>query len=203
MLELVDLDLDEVPRRLRDIEKAIEDMRHAGFGWGTYPMRTLHQNAIHAYLMKGNAAECLKLSLKIRFLIEPAQDPPTTIEERINTLYNLVSLLNFPVPGQTALDDLPLEIKFPGMFVMFHLRAKLAADTELCYGADSAVARFEKDFAKTGREHMAAEMRRMGREFHYTPLSESARRRRIHAEHMNTLFSWAGLPTLTFSELMI
>lgn len=97
------------PKRLSDVERGIKNMLDAGFGWGAETMRDLHQKLLAGNYAKMNAAECIKIALKIRYKIEPTMYPAVSMTSRIENLYVLQSFLNAPLPGMTTLQDIPMK----------------------------------------------------------------------------------------------
>jgi hypothetical protein len=208
--------------RLSQVQEVMEGLQHEGIGWSFPPMPQLHHLLILFHYGIKDATECLKLCLKIRYLVEPAQFPPTPLAHKINTLYNLISYLKFTESGQAVcdLETLPENVKWPCRTVQFHLRRILARDTAICYGADSGIAQFERKLEHSCRNYFIArlptptskrrESKRDGMTIHLadfstyinTPLEESAFGRAKFVANMNYLLTWAGLPELTEKELI-
>ncbi|KAK0125695.1 hypothetical protein ONS95_000301 [Cadophora gregata] len=201
---LKDIDLATSPNRIGDVKLGIQAMLDAGFGWGADPMRELHQQLLRGYFAKMNAVECLKIALKMRYQIEPAQYPPTSMQSRIETLYVLQSFLNFPAPGASKLGDLPMKVKELAAQVNFNLRDMLARDVAQCFGSDSMVANFEKDFAERQGIEFNKHVQRSSKRklYKYVPLGQSEAARVKFVKNMNELLEWAGLDALEAKDLL-
>ena len=201
---LRNIDLVRSPDRSGEVKRAIQALRNAGFGWGADPMRELHQQLLRGYFAKMNASECLKLALKIRYQIEPAQYPPTSMQCRIATLYVLQSFLNFPAPGISKLSELPMKVKELAIQVNFDLRDMLARDVAQCFGSDSMVANFEKDFAERQRAefNLHVQAAAKGQFYKNVPLHQSEAARTKFVKNMNELLKWAGLDALEAKDLL-
>jgi hypothetical protein len=175
---------------MEGLESAIEDMRLHHMGYGVYPMRDIHQQAYLAYLSKGKTSECLKLALKIYYQVEPMISPPIYEDYRLCTLYAIVSLLNPPLPEETNLEPLPptiLEI-IPKVFLQ--LRRKLASDTERCYGADSLVAQFERQFFTKTSERLQNAVNGSPA---YAASKDSEEQKKEFQVNMKELLAWADI----------
>jgi hypothetical protein len=149
----------------------------------------------------------------------PAQSLPVLLKDRLTTLYNLISFCYSGSIGILPLQPLPKDIERAGMAVLFHLGRMLARDTALCYGADSAIAQFEKiekHMRKPGMNGISKlfhTQRQVNNDEKFipladwpdyinTPLEESAVGRVNFVANMNYLLKWAGVPELTQKELI-
>lgn len=185
--------------KLTGLANAIEAMKQGEYGYGIYPMRDLHQQTYLTHFRRGETAECLKVALKIYYVIEPTIVPPIYEDYRLCTLYTVVSLLNPSTAGTTDLEELPFTLKEIIPIIFIHLRSKIAMDTERCYGADSIVARFERQFfidtlkrlqegANVNFKYVAAD----------TDMEERAR----FVKNINDLLQWAGINARTERDLV-
>ena len=95
--------------------RAINDMLKAGFGYETVPMRSLLQHAMKGDIAKFKTADAPKKCLKIYYMVDPRWAPTLTPSERINTLVNLVCLLNIKTEDSSvhmkACEPLPGEVR--------------------------------------------------------------------------------------------
>ncbi|KUJ21562.1 SET domain-containing protein [Mollisia scopiformis] len=198
MLHLAHSNLKRKTLDMEDLEIAIEDMRQHQMGYGIYPMRDIHQQAYLAYFSKGKTSECLKLALKIYYQVEPVIKPPIYEDYRLCTLYTIISLLNPPPPGTTNLDELPLVVLMLIPNIFLYLRDKLARDTEKCYGADSIVAKFERNFFVQASDPLKEDM---SGSLKYSPLDKSVEGRKELVKSMNELLEWAGMDSLNEKDL--
>ncbi|KAH6680145.1 hypothetical protein B0J14DRAFT_577949 [Halenospora varia] len=200
MIKLIEIDLLHVHRNLPEVEKGIADMRAAGFGWGTWPMRILHHHLIRAHNATGKPAESLKDLLRIRYLVEPAQDPLVTPEERVHTLYLLHALIDAAVYGPcNARNEFPKVVRNVGIKIMLHTRAILTGEVEQAFSKNSQVAGFQRNLMVSTKT-----CGHVQKEFQGTlvPLAESAEEREEFVKGMNVLLKWAGIPVLSESEHM-
>lgn len=185
--------------RLTGLANAIEAMKQGKYGYGIYPMRDLHQQAYLTHLRRGETAECLKVALKIYYVIEPMIVPPIYEDYRLCTLYTIVSLLNAPPPGTTSIEELPPALQEIIPVVFIHLRAKIATDTERCYGADSIVAKFERQFFV---DTLKISQEGANGNFKYVAADSDEEERAKFVTSMNELLKWAGLDALTERDLV-
>lgn len=200
MIKLVGTDLMHVHCNLAGVEQGIADMRAAGFGWGTWPMRILHHHLIRAHNAMGKPAESLKDLLRIRYLVEPAQDPPTTPEERVHTLLSLHAFINAAVYGPSkARSEFPKVVRNVGIKIMLHTRAILTGEVEQAFGKDSQIAGFQRNLMASTKTcgHIQNEFQSA-----LVPLADSAKEREEFVQGMNILLKWAGIPVLSEAEHM-
>lgn len=175
---------------MEGLEGAIEDMRLHHMGFGVYPMRDIHQQAYLAYFSKGKTSECLKLALKIYYQVEPMISPPIYEDYRLCTLYTIISLLNYPPPEAINLEPLPLTVLEMIPKVFLPLRHKLAVDTERCYGADSLVGQYERQFfVKTAERLQNIALGTV----EYQTYEETDEQKEISQSNMKSLLAWAGI----------
>ena len=186
---------------LAEVETAIQDILQAGYGYGTVPLWDLYFQTIRVNLQRGKTSDCLKAALKMYYLVEPAQIPQTVLSDRISTLYVIVSLMNVPQRNSTKLEEFPDQVKYIIPHVFFHLRARLVAATEKCFGADSAVAKFEKKTLRDMLETLEEVAQKQGHKFEYEPLKNNNRETRAFVEKMNELLEWSGIPARTEAQL--
>lgn len=201
----------DVPDRFQEFEGTIMSMQEAGMGWDLFCMHHLHRLLVYGSMFgymqevqRADSAQCLKLCLEKRYVIEPAQYNPAPLSERINTFYHLVSFLNPEQLGQHSLAELPSCIKPFNLLVIMHLRAQLAADTTKCYGANSTVANFEKVWAESYRKVTMKALegirRKGGVDLWYE--AGSVKERRLFTKSMNILLKWADIEAQSFEQLM-
>jgi hypothetical protein len=202
VLTLSRLDTAQAHGKVAEVETAIREILQAGYGYGTFPLWDLYYRTIRVHLQKGRTPDCLKAALKVHYLVEPAQIPETTTADRIGTLYVIVSLMNVPRTGSTTLKEFPDQAKTIIPFVFLHLRARLAALTEKCFGADSVVAKFEKDYFRSLVKTVEDVAQKQGLKFEYEPLKNNERETGIFVENMNELLVWAGIPAFTEVQLL-
>jgi hypothetical protein len=205
-LESDTLDMDSIHEQ-RKVERAIEDMKKAGFGYSTRSMETLHGLAAKGQLCNTNTAEALKICLKIYYLILPAGNPKPVLQRRITVFFAIVSLLHHNKlddepesnPGVKALQPLPQKVMDLLTNILFHLKAKLVSDTTKCFGEDSMASRLEKasfEVIFTSLRLFVPTLR------NYVPLRESQEERDKFLKGMNGLMKWADLPAQSLEQLL-
>lgn len=208
IVKLVELPTTGIAYRMKGLEDAVSDMLAAGFSWGTYPMRELHEDCIRSYLSQrpptNNNSERLKLVLKIRYLIEPSQEPPQYLPLRVATLRLLQAHLG-PLENDPYDGPFHPEIAELVKHVKLHHRDILARETARIFGEDSKVARFEKaaaeDEAATYNRAVYAKRKEEG-EWKYVPLSESEDAKLEFMKNMNELLKWAGVPAMEAKDFL-
>ncbi|KAL2075876.1 hypothetical protein VTL71DRAFT_819 [Oculimacula yallundae] len=201
---LLTLDEGMSPQHLGDVARGIKNMRDAGLKWGAEPMRRLHQQLLRGNLIKSDDAECIKIALKIRYQIEPAQYPPPSMKSRIDTLCVLQSFLYFPPAEHPESASFPKELKPLAMRVFLHLRHMLARDVAQCFGENSMVARFEKKIAEDETAALNISVRKIvgDDQFSFPALDDSDLVRSRFVLDMNELLVWAGLEDLEAKDTL-
>ena len=190
----------------RAVDRAIKDMLAAGFGYNTIPMRSLYQHALRGNIFKFKTADALKNCLKIYYLVEPNHRPAILPFGRINTLFNLVSLLDIKIEARTdhmkACDPLPQEVTKLLAIILFHLKAKLVREEAKWFGSDTNIARSGKFIFEDILVRLKIMSGAVGKTFNYTPLSESATERVKFVKAMNELLKWADIPAMEEKDLI-
>jgi hypothetical protein len=188
------------------VEPAIEDMKKAGFGYGTRPMEVLHKHIVRGQIYNTNTAKALKICLKIYYLILPAECPKPPLHHRITIFFVLVSLLDIKLesvarinPAVRTLKPLPQKVMDLLPDILFHLKAKLVSDTAKCFGEDSVAARFEKTIFEDLLAKLGLFVPAVGI---YVPLRESKVERGRFLKGVNELLKWADLPVQALEELL-
>lgn len=208
IVELLKLPMDGIGNRSVEYEAAISEMFNAEFNWGSCCMRELHEHCILSYLDQDpspNYSECLKLVLKIRYLIEPSQKPPPILPLRIPTLRLLQAHLEpsevdpLDGPFRPAIAELVKRVKL-------HHRDILTRETARIFGEDSMVARFEKvvqeDEAATYVRRREERKREGMWMWKYVPLSESEDAKLDFVKDMNKLLRWADIPAMEAKDFL-
>jgi hypothetical protein len=136
-----------------------------------------------------------KIWLKIHYIIEPAQLPPFEPDQRVKSLRILIALLD---NEDILFDSEPVEIRDSIPRLRYHLRGKLLRDTQKCFGADLAVAKFEhkryeQDFGVL-EEKARTDLMTFG-DVEYIPVAESGEQGRRFVRDVNALLRWAGCET--------
>jgi hypothetical protein len=108
----------------------------------------------------------------------------------------------FPAQAQQYSRNSRIKSKTIIPFVFLHLRARLAALTEKCFGADSVVAKLEKDYFRSLVKTVEEATQKQGLKFEYKPLKNNERETGIFVENMNELLVWAGIPAFTEVQLL-
>ena len=193
--------------QLLDVERAIADMKAAGFGFEARPMRSLYQHALTNQTLQLKTSEALKSCLALYYHIELSQTPPTPLHERIDTLFILTSLLDSKLHDANAhiqaLEPLPPRVCATRLDVLFHLKAKVVSDTAKCLGKDSKAAKFEKYIF----EDLLARLETIslaagGAYARHAPSADDPRVAQKFPAGMNALMEWAELPTLTLDQYL-
>lgn len=190
----------------RAVQRAIKDMQDAGFGYEAPQMRALHQYALKGNIHEFDTAAALKNCLKIYYLIEPVSVPSVMPSDRINTLFNLVSLLDSHVEVSSdhmkACTPLPEAVQKLRLTILLHLKAKVHQETEKWFGADSTAAMTEKHVFEDLVVKINAMISPLGLSLGYVPLKNSAAERAKFVKGMNELLKWAGIPALEAKDLL-
>jgi hypothetical protein len=182
-----------LPQHIKDFETAIAAMKKAGFGYDAFGMRQLYFNVCKCYMVKQDWANALKTALTLYYAIDPAQTPALPASTHVNTLHCLMACV---MKGHGT--DAPLRPLMPALH--YDLRRLLLKGLEKCYGKDSLVAIAEAaDLVVTLKKHLNG--------FGALPASvlgveKSRTERALFTARMNSLMEWAGLPALTFEQLM-
>jgi hypothetical protein len=86
-----------------EFEQGISGMLQKGHTYQDHPMWALHQQLVVKYSSKGDVGPALQTLLKIRYLIEPNQDPSIGAKDRLSTLFNIIALMTLPLRNTTSL----------------------------------------------------------------------------------------------------
>jgi hypothetical protein len=179
---------------LKHVEHAIDQLKVSGRYPHCWPTHELHNILYSGRFFAEEHADALKLWLKIHFVIQPAQLPRFSPDQTIKSLRVLIALLS----DEDVCKALKTDNSFPPELVdvlpriVYHLRGKLVRQTENCWGADSAVAKFER---KLYEEHFGAlEKDLMAlKESYYIPVTENEEAKKQFNGDMVKLLMWVGI----------
>jgi hypothetical protein len=195
---------EDYDQTVKDMEDGITAMKQAGWPLGTYPFWRMYQNLLGGQTGKQDIAAALKTCLTIYYLVEPAQQRSEhRFEERIGTLYNLVSFLGPQLTYHRGLlyhltrEKLPEDVQKLANLVYHHLRAKLAGGIQQCFGEDSGVGKAEfAIFCLELEDCKNAEKSKQ--KFEYIPLvgygEQQRKESKKFSDNMNKILAWAGIP---------
>jgi hypothetical protein len=141
VLRIVDNGIPNTPPALKEIEAAVEKLMGSGFGLDRYPMRSFHLLLLGGYIKQRKYEQVLKACLTLYYFIEPSQTPPTSREERLETLHYMIQLFDWWQADNSS----PTPVQMTKQKLYFHLRHKFVRETETCYGPDSAVGKYERE----------------------------------------------------------
>lgn len=212
--ELAHIEVGECLSKLPQIERAIQKIQNYGLDAGSHIMRHLYHRAICAYMHRNDAnitTEILKIYLRIYYRVEPSCNPPTRRLERLASLHNLRSMVDFRTPTDIAVGDAPtypehIRVLVTNMYPYWVY--KMAQETKMAFGADSAASRAEstwmaevlRHFNHTDDYDRHLVNPRLRRKF--ADLSRDAVARGLFVSDMNQLLQWAGIPAQTYQEMM-
>ena len=131
------VELNESDCNIEEVQNLIEDIKKAGFGLDAWPMRLLHNTAWVCHMGDGNWEGVMKALLTLCFVIEPSKSSFAETEEKLDTMHHLINLIqtrSFKEIDRRVVVD-----------IWGFLRAKRVADMETFFGADSHVAKFERE----------------------------------------------------------
>lgn len=183
------------------IEKIVADLKSGGFGYDTYPMHKLHWNLLQLYVKEKNGHEAFKICLKLRYVIERVHVPRISLTEQVGTLFMLNTFIQ-QYSTSTAVEQgwgkLPGHITALFSRIGFHLKAQLVDLVVKCYGQDSAVARFEKDFF----DKVLALMASFQPQSRYVRMEVGAPGYAQYVENTNKLLEWAGIEAMSGEDIL-
>lgn len=128
------------------VQQAIQDLLQSGDGYSSHDMQALYQQLLCLYFWEDNIDGALKACLMLFYAVQPAQHkPPVHLLDRLDTLFNLVTVLNLPSSGIDTSGFVmpPANIVKCSKLVVRCLRFEYCVGVEKCFGKDSQVSRFE------------------------------------------------------------
>lgn len=186
----------DTPNKLPDIERIIAGMKSNGFGWDAPQMRSLYKMAFLFNFREGNLPEAFKICLQLRYLIEPNQNPPTPLDDRLDTLHALINTLVYQ-----RSDNLYLALPTKKLFMSFKVGMFfiLAKETAVCFGEDTHAAVYQK---ATFNQSMVEFKVRSPDRSEYIQLEYSGNQRTRFKKCLNKYLEWAGIPTVSEKEAL-
>jgi tetratricopeptide (TPR) repeat protein len=149
-----------------------------------------YQRLVDVHYRLGDYEKALKAALKIRYIIEPAQEPTLLPYNRLGSLFNIILLMQSPIQAKAVLDV--------SNSVLVHLRVMYVKNVIKCFGSDSMVAKYESGaLSRFAMEHAK---KNGGKK--YVPLATNEGEKEMFVSSMNLLLEWAGLESLTEEQLL-
>lgn len=177
-------------------------MERTGLGYIIPSTLEAHQLAVIHYTGNGNVRAALKIALKIRYFIEPAQKPKMQLKDRLSTLFNIILLLQTPPQAE--------EVMPPRLLTV--LRLMYIRGIMKCFGTDSAVYRHEYGsfviaqqtnnvVKKEAGDGLGYASGLSGLHVDFTTRLDIEENRKAFVADMNKLLAWAGLEARTQEQL--
>ncbi|KUJ21580.1 uncharacterized protein LY89DRAFT_714673 [Mollisia scopiformis] len=206
-LKLCALGTMKAANRIEDIERGIQAILTARFGYGSLHMHKLHEILASAYAVRAEYATALKICLKMFYVIEPLilnmHLEPFPIHVRASTLFRVTCLLESDaIKPPPHIPRLPRNIQVLVPKVSMHLRKKLLNLFPLSFGEDAIAVRLERNALERNMDYLMIGRRHQGLLWRYVPLEESVEEKTVFVNSMNELLAWAGIEKLEERHLV-